>query len=95
MVQLRFDDARREADAADDALRSSDPAGLPPLHGVPCTLKENFAFRGFPQVSGMVSRRTAIAQTDAPAVARLRAAGAIVLGFSNTPELCMWMETHN
>lgn len=96
MVQFRFDEARREADIADDELRTtSDPTRLPPLHGVPCTLKENFAFRGFPQVSGMVSRRAAIAQTDAPTVARLRQAGAIVLGFSNTPELCMWMETHN
>lgn len=96
MVQFRFDEARREAEAADEMLRrTSDPASLPPLHGVPCTLKENFAFTGFPQVSGMVSRRATLAQTDAPTVARLRAAGAIVLGFSNTPELCMWMETHN
>ncbi|MCC2655838.1 MAG: amidase [Panacagrimonas sp.] len=96
MVQFRFDEARREADAADELLRTTlDPSRLPPLHGVPCTLKENFAFEGFPQVSGMVSRRAAIAQADAPTVARLRAAGAIVLGFSNTPELCMWMETHN
>ena len=96
MVQFRFDEARREADIADEILRSTpDPDSLPPLHGVPCTLKENFAFRGFPQVSGMVSRRAAIAQSDAPTVARLRQAGAIVLGFSNTPELCMWMETHN
>lgn len=95
MVQFRFDEARREADAADAALRARDPDALPPLHGVPCTLKENFAFEGFPQVSGMVSRRAAIARTDAPTVRRLREAGAIVLGFSNTPELCMWMETHN
>lgn len=96
MVQFRFDEARREADAADEQLRrTSDSSTLPPLHGVPCTIKENFAFKGFPQVSGMASRRAAIAQVDAPTVARLRAAGAIVLGFSNTPELCMWMETHN
>ncbi|MGQ0531045.1 MAG: amidase, partial [Panacagrimonas sp.] len=68
---------------------------LPPLLGVPCSIKENFAFTGFPQVSGMIARRHAIAQADAPTVARLRAAGAIVLGFTNTPELCMWMETNN
>ena len=96
MVQFRFSDARTEADAADLRLRSDEPLEtLPPLLGVPCSIKENFAFTGFPQVSGMVARRHAIAQADAPTVARLRAAGAIVLGFTNTPELCMWMETNN
>lgn len=96
IVQKRYDDARAEADAADAKIkRAKDTSKLPPLLGVPCTIKENFAFPGFPQVSGMVSRRNAIADTEATAVARLRAAGAIVMGFSNTPELCMWMETHN
>jgi fatty acid amide hydrolase 2 len=96
IVQQRFDAARAEADAADQRLRSTvDKASLPPLLGVPCTLKENFAFKGFPQVSGLVARRGRLADHDAPTVARLRAAGAIVLGFSNTPELCMWLETSN
>jgi fatty acid amide hydrolase 2 len=95
MVQFRFDEARLEADAADTRLATEDPKTLPPLLGVPCTIKENFAFPGFPQVSGMVARRNALATSEAPAVTRLRAAGAIVLGFSNTPELCMWMETNN
>ncbi len=96
IVQKRFDIARAEADAADQRLsETSDTSALPPLFGVPCTLKENFALTGFPQVSGLVARRNAIADHDAPTVARLRAAGAIVLGCSNTPELCMWMETNN
>lgn len=96
MVQFRFDDARAEADAADSRLaEGSDSAELPPLLGVPCSIKENFAFPGFPQVSGLVARRDAIAREEAPTVTRLRAAGAIVLGFTNTPELCMWMETFN
>ena len=96
MVQFRFDEARAEADAADARLAGDEPRGdLPPLLGVPCTIKENFAFPGFPQVSGMVSRRKAIATVEAPTVSRLRAAGAVVMGFSNTPELCMWMETAN
>jgi len=96
VVQQRFEAARAEADAADLRLAGSpDKSKLPPLLGVPCTLKENFAFAGFPQVSGMVARRNAIASEDAPTVARLRAAGAIPLGFTNTPELCMWMETSN
>lgn len=96
MVQFRFAAARAEADAVDVRLRSGeDRAALRPLLGVPCSIKENFAFPGFPQVSGMVARRAAIATTEAPTTARLRAAGAIVLGFTNTPELCMWMETNN
>ncbi|HEY1077915.1 MAG TPA: amidase [Fontimonas sp.] len=96
VVQQRFAAARAEADAADERLRgTADKSSLPPLLGVPCTLKENFAFKGFPQVSGLVARRGRLAERDAPTVARLRAAGAIVLGFTNTPELCMWMETNN
>ena len=88
VVQQRFAAAREEARAADAAIEQG-RTDLPPLHGVPCTIKENFAFTGFPQVSGLVARRNAIAQTDAPTVARLRRAGAIVLGFTNTSELCM------
>lgn len=96
VVQQRFADARAEADAADTRLRGNhQQADLPPFLGVPCTLKENFAFTGFPQVSGMVARKQAIADHEAPTITRLRAAGAIPLGFTNTPELCMWMETHN
>lgn len=94
VVQQRFDAARAEARNADERLRSGEQ-NLPPLHGVPCTIKENFAFTGFPQVSGLVARRHVIADGFAPTVQRLRDAGAIVLGFTNTPELCMWMETHN
>lgn len=96
VVQKRYDEARAEADIADRRLRGAEnKSSLPPLLGVPCTIKENFAFKGFPQVSGLVARRHTIAERDATTVARLRAAGAIPLGLTNTPELCMWMETHN
>lgn len=94
LVQQRFEAALYEAREA-DARVLQNPEGLPPLHGVPCTIKENFAFEGFPQVSGVVARRHAIADSFAPTVKRLRDAGAIVLGFSNTPEMCMWIETYN
>lgn len=95
VVRARFDQARAEAERA-DALRATTPADrLPPLHGVPCTIKECFALEGMPNASGLVARRDVIARSDATAVARLRAAGAIPLGVTNTSELCMWMETHN
>jgi fatty acid amide hydrolase 2 len=93
VVQQRFADARAEAQRADAMVQAR--AALPPLHGVPCTIKENFAFAGFPQVSGLVARRNAIADHYAPTIERLRAAGAIVLGFTNTSELCMWLESNN
>ena len=96
MVQFRFDQARVEADAVDLRLQAAKATDkLPPLLGVPCTIKENFAFPGYPQVSGLVARRKTVASDAAPTVTRLCDAGAIVLGFSNTPELCMWMETNN
>lgn len=96
VVETRFDAARAEADAADALLaRRAGEASLPPLLGVPCSIKENFAVAGMRQTSGLVARREVVAAQDATAVARYRAAGAIVLCTTNVPELCMWMETHN
>ena len=99
VVEERFDAALEEADAADrrvDEARAADRLDqLPPCHGVPCTIKEVFAFPGLRQTSGLVSRRDSIATEEATAVTRLRAAGAIVMGSTNVSELCMWMETSN
>lgn len=93
MVQDRFTQARAEADAADAAQARGD--ALPPLHGVPCTIKESFAVRGMPNTGGLKSRVGTIATDDAITVKRLREAGAIVLGVTNLSELCMWMESAN
>jgi fatty acid amide hydrolase 2 len=96
LVAERFAAARAEADAADARVRASDGAAdLPPLLGVPCTIKESFALSGMPQTSGLVARVGVRAAADAPAVAALRAAGAIPIGVTNTSELCMWYETNN
>ena len=94
MVQTRFDEARAEAREADRALAAG-RTDLPPFHGVPCSIKEAFAVRGMPNTSGLVSRKGRLAKEDAITVARLRAAGAIVLGVTNVSELCMWMESNN
>lgn len=86
----------RDADVRIAAARRSETLdALPPFLGVPCTIKENFAFVGTPQASGLVSRAHIVNDHDAPTVARLRAAGAIPLGVTNTSELCMWMESFN
>jgi fatty acid amide hydrolase 2 len=93
LVADRFDLARSEADEADLAVREG--RELPPLHGVPFTVKEAFAVKGMPNTSGCVKRKHIVASEDATAVSRLMAAGAIPLGVSNLSELCMWMESQN
>lgn len=94
VVCTRFQEARGEARTADEALARGD-AGLGPLHGVPCSIKECFALTGMPNTAGLVARKGRLATRDAFAVARLREAGAIPLGVTNTSELCMWMESNN
>lgn len=94
VVKDCFDEALKEADAADEKINSG-AKKLPPFHGVPCTIKECFALTGMPNCSGLVARKDFISPEDATAVSRLRKAGAIPLGVTNTSELCMWMESNN
>ncbi len=93
MVAERFDLALDEARQADAAVQAG--RDLPELHGVPCSIKECFAVTGMPQTAGLVARKAFRATQDATAVQRLRTAGAIPLGVTNTSELCMWMESSN
>ncbi|MGH8494185.1 MAG: amidase [Moraxellaceae bacterium] len=99
VVHMRIEEARAEAAYADERLAEAREKKqldrLPPLLGVPCTIKENFEFEGTPQTSGLVARKHIINERDAITVARLREAGAIPLGVTNTSELCMWMESYN
>ena len=95
MVRDRFADARREADVADARVADSHSDDLPPLFGVPVTVKEAIACAGMPNTSGLWSRRDRRGRRDASAVRRLKEAGAIVLGVTNVSELCMWMESSN
>ena len=96
VVAERYELARQEARAADEALAAAgDEEALSPLLGVPCSIKECFALEGMPQASGLVKRKDIRATSDATTVARLRQAGAIPVGVTNTSELCMWMESAN
>ena len=99
VVADRFDAAMDEARRADEVAGAARAAGttdaLPPLHGVPCTIKECFAFEGMPQTAGLVARVGHVSREDATGVSRLRAAGAIPLGVTNLSELCMWLESSN
>jgi len=96
VVADRYARAREEADRADQLVAAaSDPDDLPPLLGVPVTIKESLAMLGMPNCSGLVSRRDLRATENAPTVQRLLDAGTIPLGVTNTPELCLWIETEN
>ncbi|HEY1510268.1 MAG TPA: amidase [Solirubrobacteraceae bacterium] len=92
----RFELARQEAAAADDRIAAAAPdASLPPLLGVPFTVKESIALAGMPQSTGLVLRRDYRAAETAPPVQRLIDAGAIPLGVTNTSELSLWIESTN
>ena len=95
VVKERFDDARREARAADELLSRVGAGNVPEFHGVPCTIKETFMLTGMPNSAGLVARKHIVSESDAPAVQRIRSAGAIPLGVTNTSELAMWMESFN
>jgi len=77
-------DAER-ARARARALDQTDRAEAGPLFGVPMTVKESFDYAGHPTTWGYVARRDHRAESDALAVARLEAAGAVVFGKTNVP----------
>ncbi len=99
LIEPRFEAARAEAQAAAARYAAADSPekldALPPLLGVPCSIKEFIAVTGMPHTGGMVRLRGQRASRDATVTQRLRSAGAIVLGATNAPEGGLWLETHN
>src|ERR1700720_1670 len=81
--------ARASARRADQGLK------LGPLHGVPVTVKDSFDVAGLPTRLGSYFAPEAPAAEDSAVVARLRKAGAILLGKTNTPEFLTSYETDN
>jgi len=92
-VQVDSEWARQEARSAESAMANSAPPG--PLHGVPVSLKSSISVEGLCCEAGTRLRAGFVARLDAPLVTRLKNAGAIVLGTTNTPELLMAWETDN
>src|SRR6202044_1282644 len=66
-----------------------------PLHGVPISIKSSIDVAGLPCECGSTLRKGNLPPEDAPLVARLRAAGALILGNTNVPEFLMAYETDN
>jgi amidase len=93
VVQIVGDRACVEAKAADERLARGELVG--PLHGVPFTAKDNFETADIATAVGVVERAGVVPAVDATAVARLRAAGAILLGKTNCPEWGGGIETLN
>jgi Asp-tRNA(Asn)/Glu-tRNA(Gln) amidotransferase A subunit family amidase len=92
-VHLDADGARAQARAAEAAVVRGDALG--PLHGVPVTIKSCIDVAGCPCPAGSALRKDHVPRRDATLVARLKAAGAIILGNTNTPEFLMAYETNN
>jgi Asp-tRNA(Asn)/Glu-tRNA(Gln) amidotransferase A subunit family amidase len=92
-VHVDSERVRSEARNAEAAVMHDEALG--PLHGVPISIKSSLDVAGLRCEAGTRLRAGHLATEDAPLVARLRQAGAVVLGVTNTPELLMAWETDN
>jgi fatty acid amide hydrolase len=95
LVQPRLDDAASEAAAVDARVAAGNAGREPSLAGVPISVKECFGVRGLVTTLGLASRRHAIDDGDAALIARLRSAGAIIVGKANVPQALYLHETCN
>ena len=83
VVTLDTERARKRADDADHALARGESWG--PLHGLPITVKDVFETAGIRTTAGAPAFSEHVPTADAIAVARLQAAGAVLIGKTNTP----------
>jgi fatty acid amide hydrolase 2 len=94
VIEERFEQARAEAKSAAEKLAQG-RENLPPLFGIPCTIKDTFAVKDMKWAVGVWARKDLVADWDAVTVKRLKDAGAIIMGKTNVPEAAMWCETYN
>ncbi|MFD7613633.1 amidase [Streptomyces sp. NPDC059828] len=94
VVTLDAEAARSAADAADRHLaRTGKPLGA--LHGLPLTVKDALETKGLRTTCGSPDLSDHVPARDADAVARLRAAGAVIVGKTNVPVMCQDLQTSN
>lgn len=86
-TEVSADEALTAAAAADRARASGEPSGA--LQGVPVAVKDNTEQAGHATTNGVPAWARRVARRDAPQIARLRAAGAILIGRTNTPAFSM------
>jgi amidase len=93
VVTMDVEGARRAARGADSAVVRGDDLGA--LHGLPITVKDALETAGMRSTGGAVELRDHVPSIDAPAVARVKQAGAIVFGKTNVPKWSGDCQTHN
>lgn len=91
VVRVLADEATAAAITADAAVAAGQTLG--PLHGVPCSVKENIDVDGTPTTQGVVALAEALASSDAPTVERIRGAGAIPFVRTNLPDFGLRVHT--
>jgi Asp-tRNA(Asn)/Glu-tRNA(Gln) amidotransferase A subunit family amidase len=87
------DSARKAGRAAENSFSQS--AALAPLHGIPVSIKSCIDVASWPCPAGSLLRKNYLPPQDAPLVSRLKSAGAILIGNTNTPEFLMAYESNN
>lgn len=93
VVTLDLDTAREAADGADRMAADGQFAG--PLHGVPITIKDALETAGICSTGGATELQDNVPGQDAPVVASLKAAGAIVFGKTNLPRWSGDIQSYN
>jgi len=93
VVTLDLDRARAAAQAADEATARGESFG--PLHGLPITIKDAIETEGIRSTGGAIELRDHVPTADAPAVAQLKRAGAIVYGKTNLPRWSGDLQSYN
>ncbi|MFI1358143.1 amidase family protein [Streptomyces sp. NPDC020898] len=93
VITLDIEAARRAADASDTRRTRGEPVGL--LDGLPLTIKDSFETAHLRTTCGTEDLRHHIPEQDADAVARLRHAGAVIMGKTNVPAYCQDLHTDN
>ena len=93
IVTLASDAALARARAADEARARGDWWG--PFHGVPCTVKDTFEVAGVRTTAGSPTLKDYVPTRDAVVAARLRRAGAVVLGKTNVPPWAADWQSYN
>lgn len=93
VITLDEEHARARAHAADERRARNQPGGV--LDGLPMTVKDSFETQGIRTTCGTPELADHIPHQDADAIARLKNAGAIIMGKTNTPAYCQDLHTDN
>lgn len=93
VIAFRPEEALKEAKKADEELSKGKSKGV--LHGIPCTIKDSFDTEGIVTTGGTLGRSNFVPKKNATIVQRLKDAGVIIMGKTNTPEFTMSFLTDN